>query len=383
MPEVHLIVVWSKGASENDRIITDAKEKFQILEEYHIKWSEKKFSENLSRFYGESLPRNSRKEKHCGNGTFLCLVVLDKAPVYEVRQTSKGDKVVNTNLFDVKQLYRRWTHGGHKVHATDNATETKHQLALLLNKSYTDYLQVDKFNGERIDIESDLQGTNGWKSLKEVFSVLNKAANYLVLRNYENIETQLDALHPDIDTLCDDPHLFVRLINGKPTTRKKYRVQYSVSIGSKVVFFDVRYVGDNYYCSKWGRELLMKRAEFANMFVPDSEHYFYTLIYHALLHKPNLSDDYFKKLVQLASDLELDVNGPDFLENNLINRLTSYMDKNSYDYTVPLDHTVFWNYKLLPFMDSQNFSLMRKIAYEKYKVKFIVKKVLKKIGCYI
>ena len=295
MAEVHLIIVWSKGVPDKDKIIKDASTKFTILEEYYITWTEENFAENLSRFYGENLPKNSRKEKHCGAGTFLCLVVLDKTPNYDVRQTSKGNKVVNINLFDVKQLYRKWTGGGHKVHATDNIKETKYQLTLLLNKLYSDYLKVENFSGETINLERDLVGAGGWKNISDIFSVLQKASNYLVLRNYENIEEEVNALHPDIDILCDDQELFVRLINGKPSTRKKHRVQYLVSVGGKPVFFDVRHVGDNYYCSRWARSLLNQRVSRDNFYIPNPENHYFTLIYHALLHKPSFTNDYYKK----------------------------------------------------------------------------------------
>jgi len=383
MSEVHLIIVWSKGLAEKDKIINDAKTKFTVLEEYYITWTQEKFSENLSRFYGENLPKNSRKEKHCGADTFLCLVVLDKAPKYNVRTTSKGGKVVNVNLFDTKQLYRDWTGGGHKIHATDNIKESKYQLALLVNKSYFDYLTADNFSGETIDLVQDLVGIDGWENINEVFSVLQNASNYLVLRNYENLEEEVNALHPDIDILCDDKELFVRLINGKASTRKKYRVQYRVSVGGKAVCFDVRHVGDDYYCSQWARTLLSQKVlGSANMFVPDPENHYFTLVYHALLHKPNFTDDYHKKLVLLGNAIERDLNEADFLENNLIHRLTGFMDRHHYHYTVPKDRTVFWNYKLLTHVGSPSLSLGRRLAYEKHRVKIIVKKILKKIGYY-
>ena len=34
--------------------------------------------------------------------------VKDNTPIYEIRDTSKGSRIVNINLFDAKQLYRSW-----------------------------------------------------------------------------------------------------------------------------------------------------------------------------------------------------------------------------------------------------------------------------------
>jgi hypothetical protein len=140
MEEIHLFIIWSKGIHKKKDILDDVESIFTICETYNVTWSKKNFSSNLSRFYGERLQRNSHKERHCGTDTFCCIVVKDENPVYEIRETSKGYQVVNKKLFDAKQLYRKWTGGGHKIHATDNIIESKVQLALLFGRDYKDYL---------------------------------------------------------------------------------------------------------------------------------------------------------------------------------------------------------------------------------------------------
>jgi len=382
MTEVHLIIIWSKGLYQQDKIIKDVKTKFTLLQEYAVTWTKDKFPENLSRFYGENLPKNSRKQLHCGADTFLCLVVKDHSPKYDIRTTSKGNKVVNINLFDSKQEYRSWTGGGHKIHATDNVSETMYQLTLLTNKQYSDYLNTESKSCERISLKSDLVGAGGWASISDVFSVLNQVSNYIVLRNYDNLEEEVNSLHPDIDVLCDDKNLFVRLINGKPTTSNKYRVQYAVLINGKKIFFDVRHVGDDYYCSKWQRNMLKNRVLYGNLFILDAEDHYFSLVYHALLHKPELSKDYFMRLNVLGGIAEGQLDSGEFLELNLIDRLTLFMDSKNYNYTVPIDRTVFWNYKLLLKVGAPCLNLHRKFIYEKYKVKLIVKKILRKLRCY-
>ena len=99
--EIHLFILWSKVSSERENILSDIAGKFIILDIYNITWSKNKFSENLSRFYGQNLPKNSKKEQHCGSETFTCVIVRDESPKYEPRQTSKGIRVVNVNLFSI------------------------------------------------------------------------------------------------------------------------------------------------------------------------------------------------------------------------------------------------------------------------------------------
>jgi len=73
MKEIHLLIVWSKALNKKEKILDDLCNKFDILEVINVTWTLDKFSENLSRFYGENLPKNSEKEKHCGNGIFTCI----------------------------------------------------------------------------------------------------------------------------------------------------------------------------------------------------------------------------------------------------------------------------------------------------------------------
>ncbi len=345
--EIHLIIIWSKAIEQEFDILQDIEKKFDILDIYSISWSKKNFSNNLSRFYGENLPKNSHKEKHCGSDTFTCIVIKDNTPKYEIRKTGKGDKVVNSNLFDAKQLYRSWTGGGHKIHATDNTQESKLQLVLLLNQTYNSYMNSNiQIEGKK-DLKMDLVGANGWKSFEEVFRVLNETVNYVILRNFENLEDELDALHPDVDLLLDNQILTINVLNAIATTSKSYRVQYNVVIANKDINFDLRYIGDDYYSTVWSREILKTRIKKNYFYVPDQKNYFYSLLYHALLHKETLSSDYIYRLIDLSQKINLNLELIDFVENNVLNSLTKYMDEENFYYVEPLDLTVYWNNKLL------------------------------------
>ena len=168
--EIHLVIIWSKASDKKEKILNDLSNKFEILNQYLIGWDKADFSDNLSRFYGENLPKNSNKEKHCGIGDFYCVVVKDKNPIYDYRKTSKGDRIVNVNLFDSKQEYRKWSGGGHKIHATDNINESKLQIALLLGSTYSSYLKKETNNKDLLVYNNNLQGSKGWDSFSHLFS---------------------------------------------------------------------------------------------------------------------------------------------------------------------------------------------------------------------
>ena len=140
--ELHIIVIWEKGRFVQDKIIRYLKKHFIISNVYEIEWSKELFSENLSRFYGESLPNTSAKMKRIGNDKFLLVVLKDKHPVYKYRRTTSGSKVVNINMFDTKELFRHWC-SGDKVHGSNNIFETTHDLTMLLGLNTSDYLKTN------------------------------------------------------------------------------------------------------------------------------------------------------------------------------------------------------------------------------------------------
>jgi len=93
--ELHLFIVWHNRPRRGTRNCFRARAQFTILDVCDVCWSEHHFSENMSRFYGHTLPPGSHKEKHCGRGPFRLFIVLDARPSYERRTTWSGVELVN------------------------------------------------------------------------------------------------------------------------------------------------------------------------------------------------------------------------------------------------------------------------------------------------
>lgn len=132
-PALHLFILWEKATSQRTRILEALQQRFVVLQVFEVTWTPAYFSPNLTLFYETHLPPGSDKELHCGTGPFTLAVALDLAPRYADRPTLRGTRRVNQNTFDAKALFRAWTDGGHRVHATDTAEETAHDLALIRN----------------------------------------------------------------------------------------------------------------------------------------------------------------------------------------------------------------------------------------------------------
>ena len=115
---------------------------------------------------------------------------------------------------------------------------------------------------------------------------------------------------------------------------EKYRVQYCTRVGNDMVYFDLRHVGDNYYCEKWERDMLAEREDPGKGFyTPNRENYRWSLLYHALIHKPVVSEEYRAKLGELF----------DFPEGEYLQELRNFLAAKNYSITIPDDFSVYAN----------------------------------------
>ena len=185
-----------------------------------------------------------------------------------------------------------------------------------------------------------------YKTITEVFDILNdNKVSYLVLRNYENLlepEMYIDG-HGDVDLLCADSQEIARLLKAE-TTRNVTPpfigdgTHYHIYVDGEKVSLDLRYVGDDYYCEQWEKDLLDKRVGHDGFYVMDEENYFYTLIYHAILQKPSLSDEYLHRLINMAGASGISLN--DKSEKGLLRALENYMTRHGYYFVYPYDYLV-------------------------------------------
>ena len=262
--ELHLIIIWKNGRYKEQEIVKSVDEEFDLVEKYKINWDKNLFGKNLTTFYGTNLPPNSKKEKHCGNGEFLLLTFYDNYPKYDYVETSRGTEKVNLNVFLIKEKFRNWTGGGHKIHATNSINETNHDLILLLGLNYYDYKKSikEKFNNINEDknfikyISSNVTGVDGWKSLDQLFYVMNGTVEYVILRNFENLpNNNFSKDHEDIDFLVRDIDQAVYVTNAE----KLYKKRYKINVSGKDILIDFENVGDNYYDQRWQNHILKKK----------------------------------------------------------------------------------------------------------------------------
>lgn len=304
--ELHVIIDWTCYFSDLESKIISPLELVKKIHLHKLPNSR----EVMSRFYNVSV------DDFRGKTDFNVYIVRDNNPFYDFRKTSKGDRRVNINMFDLKQSLRKIT-GGYKIHGTDNIQETKDNLKVLglFNENYIE----KKFN-----------------TLKDVFDELNRypELKWIITHNFDNF---VDG--DDIDFLTDDYFYFMRLLdaNEKPKGGKfnsisdgGKSVRNYINVGSKNIPIDIRHIGDNFYDKKFQEKMLNTRIRHSNGFyIPNKENHLYSLIYHSIIHKAKISPTYIKVFKEYGLK-ESEIN-----RNSLRNKLNHYMSSNGYSYVKP------------------------------------------------
>jgi hypothetical protein len=334
--ELHLFIIWSHARTHQSEILASIRERFQIYGLFEVFWSKADFATNLSRFYGTKLPPGSGKQQHIGDDSFLAVVVYDHSPEYREELTSRGPEVVNSRTFHSKAGYRELTGGGHRIHATNSHKETEHDLALLFGLDLADFKSKYRPSMRIRKLKSNLVGTHGWNDLEQLFTVLGATQGYVVMRNFEPLPSgyYLDK-HGDIDLLVEDYNNTCFITNSKPVFSEPFRVHNSVKVRGQDVLFDFRHFGDEYYDQKWQKDMITNRRKLRGFYKPSAPDHYFGLLYHALIHKPELSPDYLRRLKAIALR-------HGFPQPN-VDSLAAFMAKNGYSLTRPIDLSVQFN----------------------------------------
>jgi len=310
MDEVHLIIDWCCHFDLNT-MQTFIKNSELVVNSIHFHEPIGNKKEILSLFY------NTDVDDFRGQTHFNIFIINDKTPKYEHRNTSKGLRKVNSKLFDLKTQLRQIT-GGYKIHATDNIQETKDNLRCLslFNKYYNQKVFTD---------------------ISHVFNTLNVyiQLKWVVMRNFEEMPSNLTIdEHLDIDLLVNDYFLVKTILDADSATDLRYddggpRILNFVYIGNTRVLFDFRQVGDNYYDINFQQNMLDTRISLRNFYTPNNEYHLFSLIYHAIVHKPAISETYIKIFIKYG------IEPKDINISFLRIVLNQFMTKNNFHYVRP------------------------------------------------
>jgi len=259
---------------------------------------------------------------------FNIYYVLDYDPIYDYRQTTKGNRLVNIKVFDLKQKLRSLA-VGKQIHATDNIQETRDNIRTLNSFGVLNDNKYPKKN---------------FKDIGSIFTALNSSEiNYVVMRNFEELPNNatIDE-HLDIDILTDDYYAVKNIVGGDSVEIHNryedggYRILNWIVVGGKRIMMDIRYVGDNYYSKQFESDMLATKKfdHSRGIWIPNEEYHKYGLIYHALIHKHSISNTYKNIFSNMGHSL-----------SELPSILNDWMNKKNYKFIVPNDKSVAYNIK--------------------------------------
>lgn len=345
--ELHLMIIWERARYKQKEIIDDLSNNIKIVEAFEIEWSQEAVSNNFTRFYGVKLPNHSFKEKECGTGKFILLLLWDNNPRYESRETSRGCEVVNTKMFDLKSKYRLWTGGGHKIHATNSPEEVNHDLTLLLGITYDEYVstrlnQVQLWDNNYTPLQRNLTGYEGWKTIEEFFHTINNTSEYIVLRGGSHFVSYNEKTpHTDIDILVKDYKSFILIckpykqLYGYDEYHKRTKIE--IQVNGKKYLLDLWSTHINYFSSKWIDEMFASKVKKGLFYKLSPENEFYTMVYHCLYRKNHTSDDYLPWFKQNSEKLAIQIGIDSSLYKNTMDLcyvlLITYMESRGYAFT--------------------------------------------------
>ena len=165
-----------------------------------------------------------------------------------------------------------------------------------------------------------------------MFYVLNNTIDYVVLRNWQPLPNDfLLEGHGDIDLLVDNLKDAVYILKANPVFPEKHRVHFKVKINNQQIPFDLRFVGDDYYDINFEKDILKNKQTLRGFNIPNEYYHFYSLLYHAFIHKHNIKDDYKITLSKMTEDY----NPQDFTQINAAGILREFLNKHNYKVTKP------------------------------------------------
>jgi len=356
-----IFAIWKEAKDFLDKIRELLEKNFEILLETRVIWSEENFHDNAARLYENPLWREIQKKdrfsghaKKIGAVDFFVFIIKDNKPSYSiVPSVSKKIEITNVNIVNAKYKIRDWVlkEKGIKfgVHSSNNIYEFFYQSVLILGCDILEsILQGEKLNKK--EIKKDLEGANGWSNYTELFRVLNFASNYLVQRSFETLPEINE--EKDIDFLTDN---YQRLASALGVLQvKKYPYKGYIYVNGEKINVDLRFVGDKYYNVNWQKDMLDRKEKRGEVYSPRIDDYFFSLLYHAKLQKPEVKLKYVSVFEELSEKLNFDWFNIKKLENDeeigLI--LKGFYQGYNYFFEDPIDTGVFKNLSIANMLPS-------------------------------
>jgi len=383
--ELGLLAVWKDARPYEKEIELEILNSFKLIQKIEMNWTNKNFYINSCRLYETPFSSNNIQEqsgkghtKKIGSPNFLIYIIQDENPNYRyVPSVSGSIELCNTNIVSLKEKLRAYVYERTKelysIHSTNNFNEFCFQAPLLFGLDNS----RDFIEGKNISLnktyKSDLIGSDGWNSYRDLFKALNATCNYVVLRGFE----QLPDKNPekDLDILTDDFQRLASLLGIFQSSSQPYKG--TIFVAGEQVPVDIRHIGDHYFDIRFQINVLSNRQLKKGIYVPRDDDYFFSLLYHCKVHKGTVKPKYFDILENLALKLDLNWFEKSMLNDDtkIKNILVGYYRAHRYNYVPPIDEGVYVNKVIVDALPTNNprFNILRTV---KEKIRLITPNLL-------
>lgn len=135
-----------------------------------------------------------------------------------------------------------------------------------------------------------------------MFEILNLGCDYLVLRSYEKLPNENEG--NDIDFLTNETQRMASVLGIIQNPKQLYKGK--INVAGKEINLDLRFVGDKYYDISWAKDMLDTKSIHNNtIYIPRTDHYFLSLLFHCKVQKPFVKNKYYEILHNLSKELNL------------------------------------------------------------------------------
>jgi len=323
--EIHNICLWNNGLNQQSNLINNIKDidiKILSVSNYETSLDENQIKICKAIYY-KSETNFENKVNRCGFKNFIKIEIELNCSKTNI-ETTRGISQVSKEIFELKQKLRNELNVTDLIHCTDTETESK-LLNILLNAYFKK--ENDKFL------------YTGIRKIEDVKELLNNFFNYVVLRNFDSFYS--NEKHGDVDILCDSRSQIIRLLGAESAKDSRSRALFRIPNLENNLYFDLREIDENYYPLTWQLDMLKNKIfdKDLNIYKISKIDEYYSLIYHTVIHKDNVSPEYIEKINTIYFDLiGKDNNKKDFVAHVL--SLKKFLKSNKIIINSSKDQTV-------------------------------------------
>lgn len=341
-----MFIIWSDALPIVEQCRKLLQESCVIQADIEYEWSEALISENMRRLYKQPIliAKNPQfgREKMSGTNLHIFYISTHKGNKVFHRSAAGEIEFVNSHILFLKTKFRELvtplTGTPYSVHCASSTEELKLQSALIFGLKEHKRLEkgeliLDKYR------RADLCGSGGWESLHDAFEFISSLASWCVMRGWESLPDHVSG--DDLDILVDNRRLFFAALALKqPNDHDFLRNGYMEIKNSKVVIkFDVHWIGDGYFDTKWQYEILANKIPSKSFFKPDKVNALMMSLYSEFVSRPSPRPEKHETLGRLIKEIDQNnIIGQEILinQNSVIALLNDFMSQNNYEVSTPV-----------------------------------------------